>query len=356
MSPAPGGRPLRILMFANFDRRRRQTFFYNVDQKLYRGFIRLGHLVLGFSDRDTARELAPLPGKRWGAGRMHRRFLDTVSHFQPDLIVMGHADMTGPEIFAAVRERAPGVRIARFCVDDPQVNTGPVAAFADQAALADMGFITTGDADALAKVAVRPGSVAYLPATMVDSACETARVFEAPADRLALDGLFLGTGRLGRKAQLDYLSGHVPEGFRFQVGGRAATGVQLRSLEFYEALASAAMSPCLPIDDRVPSLRYYSSDRIGQLLGIGVATFTHRPAAFEDILEDGVIPFDGREDLVEGMARLWRDDAERRRRAEIGWRLAHARTPNWRVARYMIETVFDQSYTEAYEWPTGALA
>ena len=59
MSPAPGGRPLRILMFANFDRRRRQTFFYNVDQKLYRGFIRLGHLVLGFSDRDTARAGAP---------------------------------------------------------------------------------------------------------------------------------------------------------------------------------------------------------------------------------------------------------------------------------------------------------
>ena len=349
-------RPLRILMFANFDRRRRQTFFYNVDQKLYRGFLRLGHLVLGFSDRDTARELSPLPGKRWGAGRMHARLLETVQHFQPDLVVMGHADMTGPEIFAGIRERAPGVRIARFCVDDPQVNTEAVASFARQAALADVGFITTGDAAALAPISRREGSIAYLPATMVDSACETTRVFDMPADRLAWDGLFLGTGRLGRAAQLDYIRAHLPDGFRFEVGGRAATGVQLRSLEFYETLAKGAMSPALPIDDRVPSLRYYSSDRIGQLLGIGVATLTHRPAGFEDLLEEGAIAFDGREDLVETMARLWRDDAERRRRAETGWRLAHARTPNWRVARYLAETVFDQDYSETYEWPTGLLA
>ena len=88
-----------------------------------------------------------------------------------------------------MRERAPGVKIVRFCVDDPQVNTEAVASFARQAALADMGFITTGDADALAKIAVRPGSIAYLPATMVDSACETARVFETPADYLAFMGL-----------------------------------------------------------------------------------------------------------------------------------------------------------------------
>lgn len=349
-------RPLRILVFANFDRRRRQTFYYNVDQKLYRGLIRLGHMVLGFSDRDTARELAPLPGKRWGVGRMHARLIETVAHFKPHVVLMGHADLTGPEVFAKIRGAAPGVKIGRFCVDDPQVNTKAVAAFADQAALADLGFITTGDADALSRISRRPGSIAYLPATMVDPAAETGRVFEAPATSLRWDGLFLGTGRLGRAAQLDYLKSHLPEGFRFEIGGRAATGVQLRSLEFYETLEKAAMSPCLPIDERVPSLRYYSSDRIGQLLGVGVATLTHRPAAFDDLLEDGVIPFDGREDLAEEMARLWRDDAERRRRAEIGWQLARERTPNWRVAQYVVETLLGEGYSERYEWPSGPIA
>lgn len=349
-------RPLRILMLANFDRRRRQTFYYNVDHKLYRGLIRLGHLVLGFSDRDTARELAPLPGKRWGVGRMHKRLIETVAHFKPEIVLMGHADLTGPDIFTAIRETVPGVRIARFCVDDPQVNTKAVASFAEQAALADMGFITTGDREALSNLARRPGSIAYLPATMVDSAAETGRVFDAPAAGLKWDGLFLGTGRLGRAAQLDHLATHLPTDFRFEIGGRAATGVQLRSREFYETLESAAMSPCLPIDDQVPSLRYYSSDRIGQLLGIGSATLTHRSAAFEDLLEDGVIPFDNREDLVEEMARLWRDDSERRRRAEIGWRLARERTPNWRVARYLVETLMESGYSERYEWPVGPLA
>ncbi|MEW5424700.1 glycosyltransferase [Amorphus sp. 3PC139-8] len=348
--------PLRILVFANFDRRRRQTFYYNVEQKLYRGLIRLGHLVLGFSDRDTARELAPLPGKRWGVGRMHKRFLETVTHFRPHVVLMGHADLTGPEVFAAIRERAPGVRIARFCVDDPQVNKAAVASFARQAALADMGFITSAGSDALAEIVERPGSISYLPATMVDPAVETGRVFEVRAADLAWDGVFLGTGRLGRAAQLDYLKSHLPEGFRFEIGGRAATGVQLRSLEFYETLAKGAMSPCLPIDDRVPSLRYYASDRIGQLLGIGSATFTHAPAQFEDLLEDGAITFQGREDLAEAMARLWRDDAERRRRAEIGWRLARERTPNWRVARYLLEALFADGYSEFYEWPTEPLA
>lgn len=344
----------RILLAANFDRSRAQGRWFNTEHKLFNGFTRLGHMVLPFSDRDAARELSPLPTKKLGISRMNARLVETAAHFRPHLILFGHADLTGAETFSRLREKVPGVRLAQFNVD-PVHRAKTMADFTARAAAVDLSFITTGDSEALDPLAPRPGSICFMP-NPVDPAVETARVFDAPREALDWDALFLGTGIEKRGEQLAHIAAHLPDDYRFSYGGRAKGVEPLVSLSFLEALTTGASCPNLPLDDARPTPHLYSSDRIAQLLGQGVLTYTHAPAALETLYEEGVVNWDSRDALVEEMARMRRDDAERRRRAEIGWRLAHKRTSSAIVADAILDAVMQRPASHRYAWPWEPLA
>ena len=343
--------PLRILLYANFERGSAQRYFYNTDHKLYHGLVRAGHLVLPFSERDTARDLSPFGTKRFGLRKMFDRAVETAAHFRPHLILIGHADTAAPALFQRFREAAPGVRLARFCVDSLQHHEGPIASFERHLPHVDIGFLTTGDAAARAAM---PGPVAYLPHA-VDPAIETRRNHEVAAKDLPADVVFLGTGRAGRDAQLAYLEGAVPPDLRFAIGGRSRDGVQHRSLAFLERLSAGAASPCLPLDDRIAMPRLYVSNRLTQVIGNGLLAYTHAPADFASLFDEGVVEFAAREDLAEAMARFWRDDDERRRRAEIAWRIGHEHFRTEQVAAYVVATAMQRKLPAPVRWPADIL-
>ena len=347
-------RPLRILLVANADRRREQGRWYSTEYKLRNGLIRCGHMVLFFSDRDAARELSWLPTKKLGIRAMNARLIATARHFRPDLVIFGHADLCDASTFAALREGVKGVRLAQFNVD-ATFRGRTMAAFRARAAEMDMSFSTTGDAAALAALAPRPGSVCYMP-NPVDASIETARVFETPRAALDWDGLFLGTGIGGRKAQLEYLAAHLPQDYRFHYGGRAKGAEPLVSTDYLEALTTGATCPILPLDDAQPSRRFYASDRIAQVLGQGVLAFTHASAGLSALYEDGVVEWQDRGALVEAMARYGRDDAARRQVAQTGWRIAHERTSAERVAEALVSAAMGHDAARDYGWPVEPLA
>lgn len=346
--------PFRILIVANFDRSRAQSRWFNTEHKLLNGFIRLGHMALAFSDRDAARELSLLPTKKLGMAKMNARLVETARHLKPHIILFGHADLTGEATFNRLREALPGVRLAQFNVD-PVHRLKTMAAFIERARHMDSSFITTGDPDALKPLAAKPNTVCFMP-NPVDAAIETARVFDSPANELAHDALFFGTGIEKRGEQLDYLAAHLPDAYRFSFGGRAKGDAPLTSLPFLNALTAGASSPNLPLDDTRPTPHLYSSDRIAQLLGQGILAYTHAPAALETLYEDGVVTWDSRAALVEAMIQMQGDDAERRRRAEIGWRLAHERTSSAMVADALLDTIMDRSPSHRYAWPIDPIA
>ena len=116
------------------------------------------------------------------------------------------------------------------------------------------------------------------------------------------------------------------------------------------------MTPNLPLDDAIPVPFLYSSDRIAQLLGQGVAVLTSASARLETLYDDGVVPFHGRDDLAGKMIELWRDDEARRRLAERGWRIARERTATERVAQYIVEAALNEPFSETYGWPVEPVA
>lgn len=346
--------PRRVMVVGNFGRRQLQRQYFNAEHKLAAGLVRAGHCVLSFSDRDAAREATPFASQRWGRGRMARRLVETAAHFRPHAIIVGHCDLLGAADYAALRAAAPGLRLGAFCVD-AAFRAATMRAFAARAASMDAAFSTTAEAGAFAPYGFPTGRLFHMP-NPVDPAVETARVWEVPAHRLAWDGLFLGTGIEQREAQLAALRAALPAGFRWHDGGRHRAADRLSSTAFLEALATAAMSPVLPLDDRpaAPVHRLYASDRLAQLLGQGVLALTPARAGFEALYEDGVVAWDHRPALAEAMARLWCDDAARRRIAERGWRIARARTDAALVAAWMLALTLGET-PPAVAWPAAPL-
>lgn len=349
-------RPRRVLLVANFDRRRCQATFYNVDNLLHSGLLRAGHHVIAFSDRDSSLELSPfrLSSRFGGLGAMRRRLLRTAEHYSPELVLFGHADLVDRETVETLRLSVPGARLAQFNVDSV-FNPRPMSTFCSRSQLVDISFITTGNLDGLALPSSGRGPVHYFP-NPVDSSVETARAFEKKREELPFDGQFL-SGRLKfRDDLIDRLVAGLPTDYRFRSTRRGLAGRRLRSVEFLSALAEAGCMPNLPHDDKMPVPYLYSSDRIAQCLGQGVAVLAPAEASLREIYDEGVGEFSSFEHLVESMAFLQRNDDARRRQAERGWRIAHERTAGYRVAQYMLETALDIPLSEQYGWPAAPVA
>ena len=348
--------PQRILLVANFDRRRLHAAFYNVDSKLHAGLVRTGHHVIAFSDRDVSREASPLMlSSRFGGVRtMRRRLVQTASHYQPDLVLFGHVDLVDAATIRTIRELVPEAVFAQFNVD-PVFNPHSMNHFCARACEVDISFITTGDLENLALPERRRGSVHFFP-NPVDSSIEVGRVFEKARDQLQYDGQFLGTPNRKRDDQIADLVTRLPDGYRFRSSAEGFGSRRLRSIEFLEALAQAACLPNLAYDDTKPVPLLYSSDRIAQSLGQGVSVLTAASAGLPGIYEDGVMEFDDREHMVDLMTYLWRKDHVRQQLGERGWRIAHERTAGHRVAKYLVETAFGLQHSESYGWPVEPIA
>lgn len=344
---------LRILQVGNFGYKYRQFRWYDTEHKLAQGLTRAGHFVLRFSDRDEARYATVFHTSELGAARLRKRLVETARHFLPHLILFHHADLIVPRTFRILRETVPNVRMAQINVD-PTANRSNVARFMERTPFMDLSFLSTADRKAVGRSRTTDDAVdvAFFP-NPVDSSVETAQTFRVPASDLAWDAAFFGAGYGLREGFLRDLRKTLPQDFRFHVGGGALTTPRLHSTEFLDTLAKAAASPCVPGDDDVMETPFlYSSSRIAQILGQGVVALTPRSSRQSTLYEDGVVEFASREECAAGMVELWRDDAERRRRGEIGWKIAHSRTGSTRVARYVCEAVFGEAFSEVYEWPT----
>ncbi len=342
--------PKRILIVGNFGRKDLFRRYFNTESKLANGFIRAGHHVVCFSDRDHAREANFLGTQRLGAAKMQAKLLETAAHYRPHLVLFGHADLVEEAVYHRLRERLPGVRLATFCVD-AVFRSHTFARFMARARCVDAAFITTADKALLSGVGLAAGRLFFMP-NPVDPSMETARVFEVPRENLRLDGQFLGTGIERREEQITAIRQGLPAGYRFEAGGKAFHSERVDSTTYLERLAEAAVCPNLPLDDTKPEqLAYlYSSDRIAQTLGQGVTTFTHQASGLCALYEDGVVEYADRAALVGAMSALYADDAARRRAGAIGHRIAHERTNVTRVARYMLAASFGESLVDI-QWP-----
>lgn len=341
-------KPKRILIVGNFGRKNLYRRYFNTESKLANGFIRGGHHVLCFSDRDHAREATIWGTQKAGRRKLASQLIEVAKHYKPHMILFGHVDLLPNTIFQEIRKVAPGVKLAALCVD-ALFREATIARFVARANEMDAAFVTTGDRELLKQLNLPEGRLYFLP-NPVDESMETERVFDVPRHELTFDGQFLGTGIDRREAQLDAIQAGLPDDYRFHCGGKAYQSERIDSTDFLMKLADSAVCPNLPLDDlNAEQLhKLYSSDRIAQTLGQGVTTLTIKACNLSELYEDGVVEYEDRDSLVEHMVELFHDDEKRRKIGERGHAIAHSRTNATRVSSYILSRTLGEGNPEIF--------
>ena len=134
---------LKILHITNFNERHNGRLFYNTGKRINNGFVRLGHSVLEFSDRDIVSYYRSFKDLK-GAKKLNRKLIEVISNYLPDLIVMGHADLINYETVKFIKDNYPKIKICQWFLDRMDTDWSKnLVRFTDKMKLMDANFCTT---------------------------------------------------------------------------------------------------------------------------------------------------------------------------------------------------------------------
>lgn len=317
MSASPiSARPLRILLVGpGMNYKYGGRYFYSFVRRIANGFTRNGHMVLQFSDRDTADYALGI--RAIGSLLANHRLIEIARDLQPDLLCLQHAHLIRPETVARIRREVPGCRVAVVYCDTPfAAHTAKRFRAALQGV--DIGFCTTGG-DMLRRFAdVCP--VAFVP-NPVDASIDNVEAFSVAKAGKTSD-VFYACGKSGasdRWQLVDETARRLPH-LRFSLHGRDKRG-GIWGDAYYRALAGSRIG----LNFNHVEADLYASDRMAQYLGNGLLLATDRRSGYRQYFaDDEMIHFDGAADLSQRLAQALGDDARWRSMARKGRSKARA--------------------------------
>ena len=337
---------MKILHAANFSLNKHARAFYATDRKLSNGFARLGHLVYDFSYRDVARAHGFWGGQRGGRGKMNRALLKTVEALRPDLLLLGLAESISPQSLREAKRLFPSLKIAQWWVD--AFHEHAREALRARFPFLDVFFCTTSPFFISRWVGELPCRAAYIP-NVCDESIETGKAFGCT--QWACDFLFAGKIYPARRPFLEEIQKALPRAlpqFKVEIKDGEHTPL-LQGAAYTDLLAHTRSGLNYSCDNTIP---LYTSDRLIQLTGNGVATFSPRVPELETLFgEDELIYFDGSpEDLVKQAQRILKDEEHCRDIARRGWERAHRVFNEKRIATFILDVVFEEERQKSYEW------
>ncbi len=315
-------RSLRILHVTNFNERLDGRLFFNTGRRLNNGFIRLGHSVLGFSDRDIQKyykSLSDFKGKKI----LNDKLKKTCYNYKPDLVVIGHADLISKDQIQELKEDNPNTKFAQWFLD-PLNKNGPdfernKTRILDKIELMDSTFMTT--CPSALHFLPKNDNNYYIPNPSDDS-FETLNNFSKPCSVdvfFALShGVHRGKLKLGKKDDriifLDKLQ-KITTDIKFDLYG--INNVQpIWADHYFKTISNAKMGLNL---SRGEPIKYYSSDRITQIVGNGLVCLIDEKTQYRDFFNNNEMVFyKNINDLSEKLLRISSDDKIRRKIAKNG--------------------------------------
>ena len=313
---------LRILHVTNFNERLDGRLFFNTGRRLNNGFIRLGHSVLGFSDRDIQKYYKSL-GDIKGKKTLNDKLKKTCYNYKPDLIITGHADLISKEQIQELKEDNPNTKFAQWFLD-PLNKKGPdfdrnKDRILDKIDVMDASFLTTSPSvlDFLPK----KNNNYYIP-NPSDHSFETLNNFKKSCSVdvfFALShGVHRGKLKSGKEDDriifLDKLQ-KITSDIKFDLYG--INNVQpIWADHYFKTISNAKMGLNLSRGD---AIKYYSSDRITQIVGNGLVCLIDEKTQYRDFFNnDEMVFYKNLNDLSEKIMKISKDDKLRKKIAHRG--------------------------------------
>ena len=349
---------MKILHVSNFGDKHNARLYWNQCFKITNGFIRNGHSVYNFSDRDRSRK--SILNKINNNQRVQKDLLETIKNYMPDLIVLGHADRINLNTLEEIRQNYQSKiiewNVDNLYLDDTRNKLSQRSVYLD-------GIYST-TADEQISQCVSQNFISFFP-NIVDSTVENLKIYKQASH--SKDVFFalshgVGTGKLRKKniikekndprvKFLVTLKKKLPE-IDFNFFGM--NGVQpIWASNFDNNIKDCYMGICL---QRKPLLKYGLSDRIAQYLGNGLMVFIENKTQYYDILMPDVeaVYFDGVEDLSEKIKFYKLNKDKALKIAHNGYKRMHSDFNERVITNYMLDCLRykdNSRLKDKYNWP-----
>tara|TARA_B100000963_G_scaffold210015_1_gene182978 strand:- start:984 stop:3116 length:2133 start_codon:yes stop_codon:yes gene_type:complete len=345
---------LRILHVTNFNERLDGRLFFNTGRRINNGFIRLGHSVLGFSDRDIQKyykSFADIKGKEV----LNDKLKKTCYNYKPDIVVTGHADLISRNQIEELKEDNPNTKFAQWFLD-PLNKYGPdfernKNRIMDKIDLMDGSFLTTSP-NALPFIE-KNNKTFYIP-NPADESFETLNNFEKSCNVDVFFALSHGVHRGKLKSGkiddriifLEKLQ-NITKDVKFDIYG--VNKVQpIWADHYFKTISNCKMGLNL---SRGKAIKYYSSDRITQIVGNGLVCLIDKNTQYDNFFEnDEMVFYKNINDLSEKILKISRDEKLRKKIARKGKKKYMKYFNSNLVAKYIINKTLELKDNNKYLW------
>ncbi len=345
---------LRILHITNFNERLDGRLFFNTGRRINNGFIRQGHSVLGFSDRDIQKYYRSLNDFK-GSKILNDKLKRTCYNYKPDLIILGHADLISSEQINELRADYPNIRIGQWFLD-PLNPRGPdyernKQRILDKINCVDTTFTTTSPS--ALNFLPKKSEIYYIP-NPSDTSFETLNNYNKSC---SVDVFFalshgvhrgvLKSGKMDDRAIfIKNLLNKTPD-TKFDIYG--LDKIQpIWADHYFKTISNAKMGLNL---SRGETIKYYSSDRITQIVGNGLVCLIDEKTQYRDFFSDKEMVFyKNINDLSEKILKISKDDKSRREIAKKG-KIKYMKYFNSDlVAKFIINKTLNIKDNKNYLW------
>ena len=344
---------LRILHITNFNERLDGRLFFNTGRRINNGFIRQGHSVLGFSDRDIQIYYKSFNDFK-GAKSLNDKLKKTCYNYKPDLVILGHADLISSDQISELKEDYPNTRFGQWFLD-PLNKNGPdyernKSRILDKIEVVDASFLTTSPdvlnflKDKNSFYIPNPSDQAFETLNNYNNSCSV-DVFFALSH-----GVHRGVLKVGKTDDriifLRELVKKTPN-VKFDIYG--IDRVQpIWADHYFKTISNAKMGLNL---SRGETIKYYSSDRITQIVGNGLACLIDEKTKYHNFFNDKeMIFYKNMNDLSEKILKTSSDEKYRKKIGRNGKEKYMKFFNSDLVSRYIIDKTLDRKTNNRYLW------
>ncbi len=345
---------MKILHISNFVQKQKGRLYWNHCFKINNGFVRNGHNLCLFSDRDMSR--MNRMNKLNNNSSLNKELIATFKNFDPDIVVLGHADKIHNRTLEEFKSIKRDIKIIEWNVDNYFLDNTENK-FKKRSNLVDAFFITNAD-QSIKSCLSDNNSISFFP-NIFDSSIERLKIFETNTfefDIFYALSYGVGTGTIksnksdyDREVYLDFIRKNYPE---IKTNFFGYNYVQpIWGAEFEREISKSPISLNL---SRKPNLKYYSSDRISQYLGNGSCIFVDIKSKLEDLFTKDEVIFFNSEDLNEFGKKIkyYLDNKDEAKRiAKRGWERGHKNYNEKIVTNYFLDVAFNEKPIKDYNWP-----
>ena len=341
----------KIIHVTNFNLRHNARLFYNTGRRINNGLVRSFNSVVTLSDRDTVSYEKSIKDIT-GSNSLNNKLLEMTANFKPDLILFGHADMISSETILKIKKFYPNIKFSQWFLDkmDNKDWLHNKKRFMDKFKLMDCNFCTTDP-----KAVKLDDKVCFYIPNPVDKALDNLKIFNNK--NFIYDIFFAMSHGVHRgvlkKGKVDFREYFIKklinenQNIKFDIYG-IDNRQPIWSDEFKNKLQMSKMA--LNLSQGKP-LKFYSSDRIAQLIGNGILTFVERETELNRIFSDKeVVFYSNLGDLSKKIKKYSENDSLRIKVSKAGYNKYHKHMNSNIVAEYMINKIFKHKTNKKYIW------